>query len=375
MKTTILPNRKTVRRSALPGATGKIFMMIFTLMVLIGGCKKKESPPPTPVTHASYQQVNLVADSAGFAASKIDANLNNPWGIAIQPNGAFWISSNHKGLAVRYDRAGNTVMSPVAIPLNGVRNGASPDGVVFNSTFSFFIPATGQQSQMIFATEDGIITCWSSGDSTVKVADRSESGAVYKGIALGNDGTGDFVYATDFHNGKIDVFNGSFVRVTDKPFADASIPAGFAPFGIQNILGKLYVTYAKQIPPDRHDDMAGAGNGFVNIFNPDGTLFKRFASQGTLNSPWGVVLSPSGFNQSNAILVGNFGDGRINVFNADGSYVGQLSDGSNPISINGLWGLMFPDNGVPAGDPNQLFFTAGPDKEAHGLFGYLKLKM
>ena len=163
--------------------------------------------------------------------------------------------------------------------------------------------------------------------------------------------------------------------VTTKPFTDATIPAGFAPFNIQNIGGKLYVTYAMQKGPDNEDDQKGAGYGYVNVFNPDGSLVKRFASQGTLNSPWGMAQAPAAFGYTaNDILVGNFGDGRINVFSADGVYKSQLMEGGTVIAIDGLWALQFPVNGMPTGDQNQLFFTAGPKEEEHGLFGYIYKK-
>ncbi|MCW3126963.1 MAG: hypothetical protein JWO03_2621 [Bacteroidetes bacterium] len=328
---------------------------ILILIAAVTGCKKSS-------TSASYQQVNLVADTAGYSGARIDANLKNAWGIAIGPTGIFWISANHTALTTVYDRTGTQILP--AVSLNA---GGAPTGVIYNSTGSFI------GSKFIYAGEDGIISAWTSGTATAIVADRSSASAVYKGITIASDGGANFLYAADFKNGHVDVFDQSFTYVTTKPFADPSIPAGFAPFNIQNIGGKLYVTYAKQKGPDNEDDEKGAGNGYVNIFNPDGTLVKRFASQGTLNSPWGLTQVSSGFGQnSNDILVGNFGDGRINIYDANGSYQGQLMDGGTPITIDGLWALQFPQNGVPAGDQNQLFFTAGPGDEEHGLFGYIQ---
>jgi len=196
---------------------------------------------------------------------------------------------------------------------------------------------------------------------------------VYKGLALGVSGGNNFLYATNFNAGVVNVFDKAFAPATlAGNFADPNIPSGFAPFGIQNIGGKLYVTYALQ-DAAKHDDVHGAGNGFVDVFNTDGTFVQRFASMGTLNSPWGVVLAPAGFSQfPGALLVGNFGDGKINAFDPNtGALLGQLLDSSgNPLVVDGLWGLSF-GNGGAAGATNQLFYAAGPGAEAHGAFGQL----
>lgn len=286
-----------------------------------------------------------------------------------------WISANHSGSTVIYDNNGATALAPINIPLGAVPNGASPTGAIYNSTSDFIIPGKGK-SLFVFSTEDGILSAWNSstGTSTMTVADRSSNGAVYKGIAMANDGGANFIYASDFHNGKIDVFDNNFAFVTTKPFTDPTMPAGFSPFNIQNIGGQLYVTYAKQKAPEYKDDQSGVGNGYVDIYTPAGTLVKRFASQGTLNSPWAIAQAPAAFGQvANAILIGNFGDGLINVYDPNGTYKGQLMESATTtLSIPGLWAFTF-DNVAPA-DPNQLYFTAGPAGESHGLFGYVKLK-
>jgi uncharacterized protein (TIGR03118 family) len=347
--------------------TTAIFLLI-SILILNTGCKKKETTP-APMA-ANYQQVNLVADTASFGAARIDATLLNAWGIAIRPTGAFLISTNHSGAAVIYDNNGAQLAAPLNIPLGANPNGASPTGVIYNSTSDFVIPGKGT-SMFIFSTEDGILSAWneSTGASTITVADRSSANAVYKGLTMANDGGANFIYATDFHNAKVDVFDMNFTLVTSKPFIDPGIPAGFAPFNILNIGGQLFVTYAKQLAPDYKDDEAGPGNGYVDIYTPAGTFVKRFATQGTLNSPWGIVQAPAAFGQvANAILIGNFGDGNINVFDPNGVYQGKLMKNGTEISILGLWAIIF-DN-VSAN--NQLYFTAGPNKEAHGLFGYLK---
>ena len=267
------------------------------------------------------------------------------------------------------------MLANVGIPLNGEANGASPTGVVYNSTTNFVIPATGQPAKFIYVSEDGIVAAWNTGDTTITVADRSGADAVYKGIAIANDGTANFIYVSDFHNAKVDVFDQSFHYVTNKTFTDPNMPAGYAPFNIQNIGGQLYITYAKQKAPDNADDEKGAGNGYVDVYKPDGTLVKRFASQGTLNSPWGIAQAPPGFGQvANAILIGNFGDGRINVFDANGNYQAQLQSNGTPISIDGLWAITFPSSTTGGLDLNTLYFTAGPQSETYGLFGYLRKK-
>jgi uncharacterized protein (TIGR03118 family) len=349
-------------------------LIISTAVITIFGiaivsCKKNNSSSP-----ASYQQTNLVADTAGYGAARIDTSLDNPWGIAIGPTGAIWIAVNHSGATVIYDGSGNQLLAMIGIPLDTIANGASPSGVIYNGTSNFIIPGTGQPAKFIYVTEDGIVSAWNSGATTITVADRSAANAVYKGVAMANDGTANFIYAADLHNAKVDVFDQSFNYVSTKVFSDPGIPAGFAPFNIQNIGGQLYVSYAKQKAPDNKDDQKGTGNGYIDIYKPDGTLVKRFASQGTLNSPWGIAAAPAGFGMgSNTILIGNFGDGRINVFDVNGNYQGQLQNNGAPITIEGLWAIIFPQSGTSL-DVNTLYFTSAPGEETYGIFGYLKKK-
>jgi uncharacterized protein (TIGR03118 family) len=344
-----------------------LFLSLLLPLIATFGCKHDHMPSLSTGGH-DYLQVNLVADTAGFNAGRVDPFLDNPWGIAISAKGSIWISGNHSGRTVIYDANGVQTLAPVAIPFAGNHFGSSPTGAVYNTTTSFVV--NGKPARFIYATEEGTIATWNTGDSTITSADRSSSGALYKGLTIANDGTGDFIYAADFLNGKIDVFDKDFNFVTNKPFKDSSIPAGFTPFNIRNIGGKLFVTYAKQKGPDNHDDESGAGNGFINVFNPDGTFVRRFASQGVLNSPWGIVQPAVAFGQkANAILVGNFGDGRINIFDSLGTLIGPLENDGIPITINGLW-----DIGFSPLSTTQLYFTAGPGQEAYGLFGYLKLK-
>lgn len=344
----------------------KITIFFLSLVLLItSGCLKDHH-----FQLRDYKQVNLVSDVGGFGAMNIDKNLANAWGIAYSPSGTFWISANHTGLSTIYNRAGATLRPPVVIPSAGKAGMGAPTGIVYNPTSNFVIPSTGAASKFIFAGEDGVITAWSGGNSAVKVADRSAFDAVYKGLAMANDGGHNFLYAANFKMNKVDVFDEKFSYVTSKQFSDPTIPAGFAPFNIRNIRGVLFVLYAKQQGPDNEDDEKGAGNGYVNIFRPNGTLIGRFASRGPLNSPWGIVPSVGSFcHIPNAILIGNFGDGRINIYGESGRFEGQLQKhGGGAVTIDGLWAL---ENNVPGGDPEQLFFTAGPADEEHGLFGYL----
>ena len=343
-----------------------ISLVLFSLlMTAMSGCKKDDT-----TTQSSYVQTNLVSDVSGYGAFRVDANLANPWGIAIGPTGSFWISANHTGYTTVYDRNGAQLLPAISIPSLTTPNGGKPTGVVYNSSALSF-----GGGKFIYAGEDGTISIWISGPTTIMVSDRSSFGAVYKGIAIANDGGADFLYLANFKGNNIDVFDANFNFVTTKAFDDPTIPAGFAPFNIYNHDGKLYVTYAKLKGPDNEDDEKGVGNGYVNIFNPNGTLVKRFATKGTLNSPWALVDAPVGFGLgTDIILVGNFGDGKINIFKADGTYKGQLSNSDAVISIEGLWALAFPENGIPAGNQNQLFFTAGPADETHGIFGYLTQK-
>lgn len=321
---------------------------------------------------AQYQQHNLVSDIPNVA-DNVDPNLANPWGISSSPTSPFWVSDNRTGVATLYNGSGQPQALVVTIPppLGGTPPSA-PTGQVFNATSDF------AGAHFIFATEDGTISAWTSGTSAVLEADASASGAVYKGLAMGNNGTSNFLYATNFNAGTINVFDNAFTPKTlSATFTDPTIPAGFAPFNIQNLGGNLYVTYAKQ-DAAKHDDVAGPGNGFVDVYDTNGNLQKRLISNGPLNSPWGLALASTNFGAfSNDLLVGNFGDGTINAFDpVTGTFLGSLKDiNNNPIVNQGLWGLRFGNSGIGF-DPNTLYFTAGiPGDgaiEDHGLFGSIR---
>jgi len=326
-----------------------------------------------------YLPINLVSNQPGVARIQ-DTNLVNAWGLAINPNGGpFWVADNGADVATLYSgdvngSALHTVPLVVSIP-----NGA-PTGQVFNGNSNDFIVNDGNGNSghavFIFASESGTISGWSPAVPPPPPSTAAQVGvtidcAVFKGLALANNGTGNFLYATDFHNNAIDVFDNTFTQVTPSgTFTDPNLPAGYAPFGIQNIGGTLYVSYALQ-DGAAHDDVAGPGHGFIDAYDTNGNLLRRVASQGTLNSPWGMVQAPANFGRfSNDLLVGNFGDGRINAFDpSSGAFLGQLQIGARrAVTIPGLWGLAF-GNGIAAGNTNTLYFTAGPDDEANGLFG------
>src|SRR5919198_5219747 len=360
---------------------------LLVLALMLGSAFVAVSPL-TAAERNSYTVTPLVSDQAGVAAHT-DPNLVNAWGLTAGPvtpaNPAgtpWWVSDNGADLSTLYGGDGTPFPLPPAQPLV-VNVGGGPTGDVFNPTSSFVVSdgTFSGVARFLFASEDGKIRGWSpavpppppSTQSEVAV-DNSAAHAIYKGLALAVTSSGPRLYATDFHNAQVDVFDGSFAPVVHAgAFVDPSVPHGFAPFGIQNIQGRIFVTYAKQ-DADAKDDVAGQGLGFVDVFDTAGNLLGRVAQHGLLNAPWGLALAPSSFGRFGGdLLVGNFGDGRINAYEELGNghfeHRGELrgSDG-NPLTIDGLWALEFGTGGT-AGPTGTLFFTAGPDDETHGLFG------
>jgi uncharacterized protein (TIGR03118 family) len=260
---------------------------------------------------------------------------------------------------------------PVTLPLVVGIPGGAPTGVVFNATPGFKV--NGAAAHFIFDSEAGTITAWNAG--TQAVTEATTPGAIYKGLAIASKGSATMLYAANFHAGTIDVFNDSFAPVTvPGGFADPNLPAGFAPFNIQEIAGRLVVAYAQQ-DADAEDEVAGAGLGFVDVFDKSGHLLRRLVSQGALNAPWGLAVAPRHFGPfSGDLLVGNFGDGAINAYDPrTGAFRGTLQNkDGNQIKINGLWALRF-GNGV-IGTPQTLLFTAGIGDEDHGLFGEIVVR-
>jgi uncharacterized protein (TIGR03118 family) len=315
----------------------------------------------------AYVQHNLVSD--GFLpADHTDANLVNAWGLTSLPGSPWWVADNGTDVSTLYNADGTPRPLVVSVP-------NAPTGAVSN-TGSSFVVGSGP-ALFLFATEEGKLLGWnmSVGTTAQVVADKSGEDAIFKGLAI----AGDRLYATDFHNGKVDIFDGSFGDVTiPGAFVDPSIPAGYAPFGIQNIGGNIFVTYAKQ-DADAEDDVAGQGLGFVDEYDADGTLIGRVATHGQLNSPWGLALAPASFGRFGGdLLVGNFGDGQITAFEreSDGTFAprGQLrSVDGGVLTIDGLWALQFGKGALANNGPTDtLFFTAGPDDESHGLFGTIR---
>jgi uncharacterized protein (TIGR03118 family) len=334
-----------------------------------------------------YVQTNLVSDLPGVAA-QMDPNLVNPWGISASATSPLWVANNATGTSTLYNGAGQLfpVASPLVVTIPPPAGGsppAAPTGTVFNGTGTFLV-APGKPGLFLFATEDGTISGWNPAVSAAAVlkVDNSGSGAVYKGLALGQNASGPMLYATNFHAGTVDAFDSTFTQVTvSGGFMDRRLPEGYAPFGILAAGDKLYVTYALQ-DADRHDDVAGSSHGFVDVFDMDGNLLRRLASRGHLNSPWGLAIAPAGFGEfSGALLVGNFGDGTIHAYDLDrGEFRGTLRNTSHrPVTILGLWSIRF-GNGGSGGAVNSLFFTAGlPDEtgalEKHGLLGVLNAQL
>jgi uncharacterized protein (TIGR03118 family) len=350
------------------------------------------APAASAQESSDYLQTNLVSNVPGLARV-LDANLKNPWGLVHSSTSPWWISDNNAGVTTVYTGDGTQVPAPppappgtplvVMIPPPGGSPAGTlgaPTGTVFNATSDFQVSKNGVSAPalFLFATEDGTIAGWSPSvdrNTAILAVDNTNTntGPVYKGLAIGQDDGRNLLFAANFRVGTVDVFDANFTQVKrPRAFVDASIPSGFAPFGIQNIGGQLYVTYAKQ-NDSKHDDLKGPGNGFVDVFSTDGRLLRRLLKRGALNSPWGLALAPENFGAfSESLLVGNFGDGRINAYDRQsGRFRGTLSDAhGTPIAIEGLWGIAF-GNGAAAGPRNTLFFTAGIHDETDGLFGTL----
>ena len=324
-----------------------------------------------------YVQRNLVSDVPG-AAEFLDGDLVNAWGLAFGPTTPAWVADNGTDVSTLY--SGAVAGMPVAkVPLTVSIPGGAPTGAVFNGSSGFVVHsgASSGPARFLFSSEAGTITGWNPGVPPPPPSMQAQTavtvpGAIFKGLAIADTATGPQIYAADFHNAEVDVWDANFAPVR-RPgaFSDPALPAGYAPFGIQAVNGGIVVTYAKQ-DADAEDEVAGPGKGFVDVYDTSGTLLRRFAARGALNAPWGVAPAPQGFGgASGALLIGNFGDGRINAYDPfNGEFLGALrGDRGRRIAIDGLWALEF-GNGV-IGTTQTLLFTAGPDEESHGLFGEL----
>ena len=321
---------------------------------------------------------NLVTDDQSVNPAPItDPDLRNAWGVSYLPTGPFWVSDNASGLSTIYRvvpatkvttkiMIGTPPVSGVTIPGAGTGN---PTGQAANIGSQF------NHDVFLFVSEDGTISGWrpALGTTAERLVTPNDAN-VYKGVTLANIGTNTYLYAANFRAGTIDVLKGDpSAPSLIGNFTDPNLPSGFAPFNVENIGNEIYVTYAKQKLPDKEDDDAGPGNGFVDKFSPQGELLARIATGGVLNSPWGMVIAPSSFGAlAGDLLVGNFGDGKINVFDLKtGKFIGTLTKGDgSDVEIEGLWALI-AGNGMNAGSDQDIFFTAGPGDETHGLFGVL----
>jgi uncharacterized protein (TIGR03118 family) len=316
-----------------------------------------------------YKQRNLVSDIHGVARIT-DPNLVNPWGLSFGPTTPAWVADNGTGLSTLYSGGVHHSIPTIGQLIVTIPDGA-PTGTVFNATGGFKVGAN--PARFIFDSEAGTITAWAGG--LTATTEASTPNAIYKGLAIATKGTTTLLYAANFHAGTIDVFNDAFGPTTvPGGFVDRNLPTGFAPFNIQEIGGRLYVAYAMQ-DPNSPDEVAGPGLGYVDVFDTNGHLIRRLVSQGNLNAPWGLAIAPRHFGPfSGDLLVGNFGDGMINAYDArNGSFRGTLKNkDGNPIRIDGLWALRF-GNGV-IGTPQTLLFTAGIADEAHGLFGEIVVR-
>jgi uncharacterized protein (TIGR03118 family) len=320
----------------------------------------------------AYLQHNLVSDLPD-TAGVVDPNLVNPRGIAYSAAGPFWVTNDANGRATVYNGSGAASSTVVSVPLH-------PTGIVFNTTTDFAL-AAGQPATFLFCTEDGTISGWNAtvdARNAVAQVDHSSSGAVYTGLARATNGAGSALYAANFSAGTIEVYDGNFhVFPAAGAFQDPMIPAGFAPFNIQAFGNRLFVTFALQ-DAAKKKDVPGAGNGYVDVFDVNGSLVQRVAAGGILNSPWGLAIAPSGFGDlAGALLVANAGDGMINAYNmVTGGLLGAVQDVSgNNLVIPGLWGLATGNSGS-GGDAGAIYFTAGiaggGALHTHGLFGSLQ---
>jgi uncharacterized protein (TIGR03118 family) len=315
----------------------------------------------------TYSWTNFQSDIAGVA-QHIDDNVVNPWGMAASANGTIWVSDNGTGVSTLYGQDGTARSLVVTIPTAFQNRGTgNPTGVVFNGTQFFQVTKNGNSAPalFIFVSEDGSISGWNPNvDQTNAIIavdngrNRGRNSAVYKSATLGVANGHNFLYASNFHTGNVETYDESFHQVNPGGFVDPNLPAGYAPFGIRNFNGEIFVTYAKQ-DHAKHDDVPGPGLGFVSVFDASGNFLRRLVSNGNLNAPWGLALV------EDELWVGNFGDGLINVYDpTSGAFIETLmrADGT-PLQFDGLWDMLPLANGV--------FFTAGIADEAHGLFGII----
>jgi uncharacterized protein (TIGR03118 family) len=376
-----------------PGLSPAKIFLLFILASSLSNCKKVNIDKDDL---RDFQQTNLVSNNGSNSPVLTDMTLQNAWGLAWSPGGIAWVNAEAGHVSELYTAEGAKVRPGVNIPSPMDTIGGAPTGIVFSGGAGFKL-SNGFPAAFLFVGDDGVVSGWNpqAGNNAIRIADNSANSS-YFGLALTTWNGSHFLYAANFKAGKIDVWDTTFTPVS-MPFHDPNLPASYSPFNIQAIGSWLFVMYAK-VGADGNE-IHQVGLGLVDVFNPDGSFVRRFASFGTLNSPWGIAMTPADFlegddmsddkdpvqkNKSSdqkhhddlakqpVILVGNFGDGRINVFTVDGQFLGQLHTHHQTLVIDGLWALSFaPSTAVPAIDPMRLYFTAGPQDETDGLFGYL----
>jgi len=364
--------------------TNRVLTALAVMGMLLTACRKMNF---NSNDLRNFEQIDLVANRDGYGAPLIDTALQNGWGLAWSPSGIAWVNANATGVSNLFTAEGAIVRPPVLIPSPTDTMGGTPSGIVFNSTKGFILPDKSAAA-FIFVGEDGVVSAWNGGAGNKAFRVASDSANEYKGLALAWDNGRNLLYAANFKTGAVDVWDTSWTPVK-LPFHDPAMPAGYAPFNIVPVSSWLFVSYAK-VSPD-FDDVAGPGNGFVDVFTTDGSFVRRFASRGALNAPWGMAWAPAGWlttvdmdstadngkgkgsgkNVGPVVLIGNFGDGRINVYSPEGQFLGPLRAHNQTIVIDGLWAIGFPPATAKSIDPARLYFTAGPAKESDGIFGYI----
>ncbi|MEP7072669.1 MAG: TIGR03118 family protein [Nitrosospira sp.] len=352
-------------RSRLPLVTAGIAFSLLSILSIPAGA-------------VSFTQTNLVTDDQTANPAQItDSGLKNAWGMSFAPTGPFWVSENGSGMSSLYrvdPGTQATVRQTLSVAIPGAGN---VTGQVFNSTASF------NGDRFLFVSEDGTVSGWrpalgTGANTPAEIIAPASAANVYKGAAIGNvsiaGSANDYLYAANFKAGTIDVFKGTpGAPSLPGSFTDPNLPSGYAPFNVQNLNGELYVSYALQ-DAAKQDEVAGAGRGYVDKFDLNGNFVERVASAGTLDAPWGMAIAPSSFGaMAGNLLVGNFGDGHITVYDSNHNFasLGQVMGANNlPLAVDGLWAIS-PGNDAVAGSSHLLYFTAGPNDEAHGLFGVL----
>lgn len=373
-----MPSRFFRPRSLTISALAVAVPAVVAAAIVIPGGAAQASAPGDQV-----QQVNLISDLNTLGAKIVDPGLLNSWGLALTATSPLWVADNNSGLATVYSiGAGGASVSKLGLQVTvaggraSTNDGSSPTGQVANGTTGFVVSnsaGAGGPAHFIFDSESGQISGWNSAaNANTTVVEYSSPTAVYKGLAMATTDSGTFLYATNFHDGTVDVFNSNWQLVhLAGDFTDPNIPAGYAPFGIANINGLIYVSYAVQNAA-KHDDVAGSGHGFIDVYTNNGFLVERLVSHVDLNSPWGLAEAPAGFGSFGGdLLVGNFGNGEIHAFGLfSGVPKGALKDDQNqPIKIDGLWALQ--DGTATTGGTGTVLFSSGPNGEADGLVGAL----